>query len=1057
MADTYYVSPEGSHTPPFTNWLIAATGIQSAVNYAEDGDTVLVTNGLYLIQTQIDVTNGISLQSVNGAFTTIVDASRICRVMYVSHSNASLQGFTISQGQEEEGAGIYSMGAEISRCVVVSNHASDGGGIYAVDSKVWNCEIKYNYGDIWSIPGGCGGDLYNYGGGIYSSNSTIVGCHICDNLASGGGSIATYCGYYFCNVAGGGVYSVDSLFQNCLIAGNRASVIAIREPWGGGAGGGGLCVRNSTVYNCTIADNTAHCRIYTYPESGSAGGVRAFENDIFKNCIIANNTADLHANYIGITSATYTCSSPLLAGTGNIADDPAFVNMHERDYHLSGGSPCIDAGSNVSAPTNDLDGVLRPLDGSGDTLVLTDMGAYEVPYPFGAVPELTNAALNPQVGTQTNVFTFSIDYQDAGGEMPVMCRIYVDNTGSDMDLSSGTPANGTYVFNNRYSPGRHDYFFLFASRTGGVVRWPSTGYLTNLYVGYAGELTNGLVNPIYGNASSTFTYQVTYYDVDPVAPSSSYVYIDGAPYSMTLDSGVANSGVYQCAQSLTYGVHEFYFLFNDGISDLRLPVDGVYTGPAVNSLNHYVSPEGAAVWPYDSWANAGTSIYCVLEMAWGGDAVFVTNGAYALSSPIRITNNVTLASANGKDVTILDGSNAVRCLELTDPEAVVEGFNIIRGTAVYGGAVQCLDGTVRDCRISWSQADKGGAVYCGNGTIRNCLIDHNIASVFGGGVFCSNGTVQSCTIVSNSAGNGGGVYCLKNSEILACEITDNTATNVALPNGGGGVYCSFGGAVLRCLIASNKADNGGGVFTYYGGLVENTLVIRNQADSYAGGILCRNAGDIQSCTIAGNTAGTNAGGVGLYGVYTGYVHNTIIYLNTVDGNTNNYNQRPDMDYSYCCAVPLITNGTGNIDADPHFISAITGSFRLVQGSACIDGGSSAGAPDMDIDGVIRPLDGNDDGLAEYDIGAYEHPYLDTIAYRATTQEDTGQLLIYWVGIPGASYDLMMTTNISLIDSSFILVPGYTNIPGQGSLIQYTNQYTDNVLFYYLNINTNAGN
>jgi len=57
--------------------------------------------------------------------------------------------------------------------------------------------------------------------------------------------------------------------------------------------------------------------------------------------------------------------------------------------------------------------------------------------------------------------------------------------------------------------------------------------------------------------------------------------------------------------------------------------------------------------------------------------------------------------------------------------------------------------------------------------------------------------------------------------------------------------------------------------------------------------------------------------------------------------------------------------TGNINADPLFINAGAGDYRLQQTSPCINYGTPNGAPDTDKDGLPRPIDG------EYDMGAYE--------------------------------------------------------------------------------------
>ena len=75
-AETRYVSLSGGHVPPFTNWADAATNIQAAIDASEDGDTVLVTNGIYAtggriapgasLTNRIVVTNAIIVRSVNG-------------------------------------------------------------------------------------------------------------------------------------------------------------------------------------------------------------------------------------------------------------------------------------------------------------------------------------------------------------------------------------------------------------------------------------------------------------------------------------------------------------------------------------------------------------------------------------------------------------------------------------------------------------------------------------------------------------------------------------------------------------------------------------------------------------------------------------------------------------------------------------------------------------------------------------------------------------------------------------------------------------------------------
>lgn len=66
-----------------------------------------------------------------------------------------------------------------------------------------------------------------------------------------------------------------------------------------------------------------------------------------------------------------------------------------------------------------------------------------------------------------------------------------------------------------------------------------------------------------------------------------------------------------------------------------------------------------------------------------------------------------------------------------------------------------------------------------------------------------------------------------------------------------------------------------------------------------------------------------------------------------------------------------TLGAGNINSDPLFVSA--GDLSLGTGSPSIDAGDPADTTTDDFVGATRPLDGNGDGLAVSDQGAYEHP------------------------------------------------------------------------------------
>src|SRR6267378_2876223 len=161
-ATTRYVDlNSASPTSPYTSWPTAATNIQDAVDVATNGETVLVTNGVYATGGQkwfdsgtnrVTVTNSLILQSVNGPAVTVIqgnhgsgtNAAR-CALLTTS---AVLSGFTLTNGQSgignyPQGGGVYcySLSAIISNCVLVGNLANDaGGGAYR--GTLVNCILK---------------------------------------------------------------------------------------------------------------------------------------------------------------------------------------------------------------------------------------------------------------------------------------------------------------------------------------------------------------------------------------------------------------------------------------------------------------------------------------------------------------------------------------------------------------------------------------------------------------------------------------------------------------------------------------------------------------------------------------------------------------------------------------------------------------------------------------------------------------------------------------------------------------------------------------------------
>lgn len=304
-----------------------------------------------------------------------------------------------------------------------------------------------------------------------------------------------------------------------------------------------------------------------------------------------------------------------------------------------------------------------------------------------------------------------------------------------------------------------------------------------------------------------------------------------------------------------------------------VPDRGITTGLAV----HHVSPEGLHVPPFTNWVDAATNIQAAVDVAQYGAYVVVTDGVYAVSSPLTITNGITVVSVNGRDSVTIDGQNMTQGVFMDHPDALLDGFTITRGYAAQGGGILCSNGVVRNCTVtnneaynpySWTPGRGAGGIYCGpGGVISNCLVVANRADSWdmgiGGGLVCEGGLVTDCEILDNVAGIGGGLAVMAGGMIRRSRVEGNAA-RIA-----GGVAAIQNGVVEDCHIEGNRATGGepsigGGVVLSMHGWIRDSVVIGNFTDGYGGGIASLEGGRIERCIVNGNEAGGYGGGVWLY-------------------------------------------------------------------------------------------------------------------------------------------------------------------------------------------------
>lgn len=340
--------------------------------------------------------------------------------------------------------------------------------------------------------------------------------------------------------------------------------------------------------------------------------------------------------------------------------------------------------------------------------------------------------------------------------------------------------------------------------------------------------------------------------------------------------------------------------------------------------------------PYDAWPNASRDIQTALDYASANalPRVTVTDGVYGITRSLTVADAVTLESVNGADATVIQRASSTnhRIVACSHTGAVIRGFTIRGGIARSdcGGGAHMTAGTIEDCAmVSNSAADNiqgGGGIYlASNAVARRCVIQGNAGYHYGGGAYlhASGGRLESCVISNNSAFVWGGGLHLSGGLALNCLIVANRLTGNNSTYGGGGVRIN-GGTLLHSTVADNATP-----------------------DATPGAGLRRDGGGITNCIVQSNRRG--------------------VFASDISGSLAGiaFSCSPDLSGAATC--------TGD---NPEFVDSARGNYRLAPGSPCIDAGTNtAGA--IDLDGALRPLDGNADSVARADIGAYEAAPLDS--------------------------------------------------------------------------------
>ncbi|HEY0457671.1 MAG TPA: FG-GAP-like repeat-containing protein [Pyrinomonadaceae bacterium] len=324
--------------------------------------------------------------------------------------------------------------------------------------------------------------------------------------------------------------------------------------------------------------------------------------------------------------------------------------------------------------------------------------------------------------------------------------------------------------------------------------------------------------------------------------------------------------------------------------------------------------------------------------------ITLTSGQIAIQPDRAVGISKTLTvNGPGANLLTIDGNHNGRIF-------VIDTYTVIDGMKITGGNGQ-------DSGTNPNINSIGGAILMGGGTFDQPELQNLILK---------NSIISGNTTVINS-GSGGGLVLAGKVTIINSTISNNTSA-------------TYGGAISnhsRLTIINSTVSDNTGAFT--GGIYSNDsdIYLYNSTVAFnAGGniqmvpfntsypVLYARNSIVSNATLNGNPMGDVGGGYYSYG--NNIVSNTSGLVIRNSSPTDQLNVDPQLD-------PQL-NDNGGTTPTHGIISA--SSPAVDRGDNCVlvataSGGCLEPALTTDQRGVVRPQDGNGDGNAVVDIGAFE--------------------------------------------------------------------------------------
>lgn len=397
------------------------------------------------------------------------------------------------------------------------------------------------------------------------------------------------------------------------------------------------------------------------------------------------------------------------------------------------------------------------------------------------------------------------------------------------------------------------------------------------------------------------------------------------------------------------------------------------------------------------------------------DSIVLAAGRYALGIPstavpgiesgdLYVTETIAI-SGDGSETTVIDGAGISRVFYVAKPlrdgtTVDISSLTIRGGKGQLGesgggvwnaGTLKLMDVVIRENSVAADERQaggRGGGIFnSGSVSLLNCKVDKNRAWE-GGGIVNDTGSLS--MVAGSVSGNqsftgaGGGIINRGDASITISSIDSNEAIGA-----GGGIENTGKLTLEASTLSANRGQVGGGIDNRGRATLANVTLSGNVAREHGGGLANMDSGKVSlnNVTASGNSVdgedSPNTGG-GLFNAGSGTltVANSIVAANKASAGPE-------------CAGKVGLEGYNLIEDDTGCVlkgsieQAIIGKKAMLMPlstpsegtpvhpldpkSPAVDAGRSkkTACEVSDQRGVKRPLDGNGDGEAVCDLGAYE--------------------------------------------------------------------------------------